>query len=87
MVKVAIRSQGTIGKVSVSANPRTTIADPKFKPKPNVALTELVDVDPASTVNVENGDVVTYDGTLQKFVIAPINQAQVEVKEINGGSF
>ena len=76
-----------IGKVSVSANPRTTIADPKFKPKVNVALTELVDVDPASVSTVEDGDIVVYDATLQKFVVAPVNQAQVEVTAINGGSF
>lgn len=76
-----------IGKVSVSANPRTTVADPKFKPKINVALTELVDVDPSSVASVENGDVVIYDSVLQKFVVAPLNQAQVEVEAINGGSF
>ena len=45
----------TIGKVTITSPVRTTIADPKFRPKPNVALSELTDV---SIVLPEDGEIV-----------------------------
>ena len=41
MVTARINTPGVIGKVAVRPNQRTTIADPKFTPKPNVGLVEL----------------------------------------------
>lgn len=73
-----------IGKVTVTSPVRTVIADPKFKPKPNVALSELTDTNITSP---QTGDIVTWDSTLQKFVVKPVDQAQVTIGTINGGSF
>jgi hypothetical protein len=82
MTTVKIRTPGIIGKVSVSGSVRTTIADPKLKPKPNVALVELVDT---SVSGLQNGDVVAYDATQQKFTNQSLTQ--VAIRSINGGSF
>ncbi len=84
MVKVAIKSQGTIGKVSVSSNPRTTIADPKFKPKPNVALVELADT---TVANLQDGDVVAYDSEQEKFTNKKLGDVVVQISSIQGGTF
>lgn len=82
MVTARIRTPGVIGKVSVSGIPRTTIADPKFKPKPNVALVELVDT---SVSTLQEGDIIVYDSTQQKFTNQSLGE--IAVGSINGGSF
>jgi hypothetical protein len=69
-------------KVTVSSQNRTVIADPRFKPKPNVAFTELADT---SVSELQNGDVVAYDATQQKFTNQSLTQ--VAIRSINGGSF
>lgn len=84
MATVKITQPGTIGKVSVSSPNRTFISDPKFKPKPNVALVELTDV---TIESLQDGEVITYDSDEGKFIIAPINQAQINLRNIVGGSF
>jgi hypothetical protein len=84
MVTARIRTPGVIGKVSVSGAVRTTIADPKFKPKPNVALIELTDT---SVSSPQNGDVVTYDSVQGKFVNQQLGDVAVIPTAINGGSF
>lgn len=81
---VKITQPGTIGKVSVSSPNRTFISDPKYKPKPNVALVELTDV---TIESLQDGEVITYNSDDGKFVIAPINQAQINLRNIVGGSF
>lgn len=73
-----------IGKVTIRQSARTTIADPKFQPKPNVALVELSDTDITAP---EEGDVLVYDATDSKFKAAPLGEAQVSLVSINGGSF
>ena len=84
MATVKIRTPGVIGKVSVSGNPRTTIADPKFRPKPNVALIELTDT---SVLSPQNGGVVAYDSVQGKFVNQQLGDVAVIPTAINGGSF
>ena len=74
----------TIGKVIVKSPVRTTIADPNFKPKPNVALTELTDT---NITNLTDGSVISYDATQEKFVVAPVNQSNLDITNINGGAF
>ena len=81
MIKATIRSQGTIGKVSVSANPRTTIADPKFKPKPNVALEEINDV---STEGVQDGYSLVYNSANNRF---EMKIATTVLEKLDGGTF
>lgn len=84
MATVKITQPGTIGKVAVSSPNRTFISDPKFKPKPNVALVELTDV---TIESLQDGEVITYNSDEGKFIIAPINQAQINLRNIVGGSF
>jgi hypothetical protein len=73
-----------IGKVTVKQSTRTVIADPNFRTKPNVALSELFDTDIS---NPENGDVLVYDALDSKFKSSPLGEAQVSLVSINGGSF
>jgi hypothetical protein len=72
----------TIGKVTITSPVRTTIADPKFRPKPNVALSELTDV---SIVLPEDGEIVAYDALSGKFKTTSI--VDIAIGNINGGQF
>jgi hypothetical protein len=72
----------TIGKVTITSPVRTTIADPKFRTKPNVALSELSDV---SIVSPEDGELVAYDALSGKFKTASI--VDIAIANINGGRF
>lgn len=65
MVRARITPAGTIGKVTVQQNITTSIADPKYKPKPNVSLSELTDVDISI---LEDGDALVYDAANTKFI-------------------
>jgi hypothetical protein len=70
-----------IGRVVVRPNQRTTIADPKFTPKPNVGLVELFDT---AIDQAQEGDVLTYVASTGKFENQPQN---IEVTNVNGGRF
>jgi hypothetical protein len=72
----------TIGKVTITSPVRTTIADPKFRPKPNVALSELTDV---SITTPEDGELVAYDAVSGKFKTSSI--VDIAIGNINGGQF
>jgi hypothetical protein len=74
----------TIGKVTITSSVRTTIADPKFKPKPNVALTELSDT---SISTLENNQVLTYSSTDGKFILKNLGDIDTKIDKINGGFF
>lgn len=84
MVTARIRTPGVIGKVEVQQSLRTTVADPKFKPKPNVALTELVDT---SITTLEDGQVVVYSVEESKFVAKSLGDIDTKISNINGGFF
>jgi hypothetical protein len=71
-------------KVTVSSPNRTVIADPRFKPKPNVALTELSDT---TVTNPEEGDVVAFDASEGKFTNKRIGDVVVTITNIQGGNF
>ncbi len=70
-----------IGKVKIGQTNRTTIVSSNFKPKPNVALTELTDTNISS---VQNGQVIQYNSTTGKF---EANTVTATVVAVNGGSF
>jgi hypothetical protein len=72
----------TIGKVTITSPVRTTIADPKFRPKPNVALSELTDV---SITTPEDGELISYDAASGKYKTSSI--ADIAIGNINGGQF
>lgn len=84
MVTARIRTPGVIGKVEVQQSLRTTVADPKFKPKPNVALTELVDT---NITTIEDDQVIAYDAESGKFIAKQIGDLAVQPSSINGGNF
>jgi hypothetical protein len=82
MITARLSSPGTIGKVSVTSAVRTTIADPKFQPKPNVALSELTDV---SVVSPADGEIISYDALSGKYKTKSI--VDIAIENINGGRF
>lgn len=73
-----------IGKVVVKSTNRTMVADPKYKPKPNVAISEIVGFD----VSVKaDRDVLLYDADSGNFVSGPIDGAGLAINTIDGGKF
>jgi hypothetical protein len=84
MVTARINTPGVIGKVAVRPNQRTTIADPKFTPKPNVGLVELFDT---AIDQAEEGDIITYVASSGKFENQQLGNVSVQVPRINGGFF
>jgi formylmethanofuran dehydrogenase subunit D len=76
-----INTGSNIGQVKLTQQTRSTIAAQNFKPKPNVALTELTDV---SAVGVQDGDALIYDSATGKYIVQTI---QAFVTEVNGGQF
>jgi hypothetical protein len=72
----------TIGKVTITSPVRTTIADPKFRPKPNVALSELTDV---SAISPADGEIISYDALSGKY--KPTSIVDIAIENINGGKF
>lgn len=85
MVTARINTPGVIGKVAVRPAQRTTVADPKFKPKPNVAINEIVGVDVAT--RQEDGDVLTFNATTGNYESSQLSNVNVNVSRINGGAF
>ena len=84
MVTARINTPGVIGKIAVRPNQRTTVTDPKFKPKPNVGLVELYD----TAVNTPaEGDVITYVASTGKFENQALANVTLEITNINGGAF
>ena len=65
----------------VTQKTRSTIVAQNYKPKPNVALSELTDTDLAG---VENGQVLQYNAATGKF---EANTVSATVTTVNGGSF
>ncbi len=84
MVTARINTPGVIGKVAVRPNQRTTIADPKFTPKPNVDLVELFDT---AIDQAEEGDIITYVASSGKFENQQLGNVNVQVARVNGGFF
>ena len=65
----------------VKQQTRSTIAAQSFAPKPNVALTELTDMNVAG---VQDKQVIQFDSATGKFVA---NTVTATVVSVNGGSF
>lgn len=84
MVTARINTPGTIGRVSVRPALRTTVVDPKFNPAPNVSIFEVKNV----TTDVrQDGDTLIYDATTGNYISQPLEDVQVNIDNINGGSF
>ena len=80
-VNARVNTGSNIGQVKLTQQTRSTIAAQNFAPKPNVALTELTDMNIAS---VQNGQVIQFDSATGKFVA---NTVTATVVSVNGGSF
>ena len=65
----------------VTQQTRSTIVAQNFVPKPNVALTELTDINVAG---VQDGQVIQFDSATGKFIA---NTVSATVISVNGGSF
>ena len=73
-----------IGRVRITPAVRTTIADPNYKPKPNVAISEI------SGVNVTTktqGDLLVYDANTDTYLSSPINTGAIIILKVKGGKF
>ena len=65
----------------VTQQTRSTIVAQNYAPKPNVALTELTDI---NVSGIENGQVLQYNAATGKF---EGNTVTATVTTVNGGSF
>jgi hypothetical protein len=80
-VNVRVGGNSGVGQVTVSQQTRTTVAAQNFKPKPNVALTELTDL---NISGVQDKQVIQYDSATGKFIA---NTVSATVTSVNGGAF
>ena len=81
---VSISRARSIGAVTINQTTRTTIANQNFKPKPNVAMAEIVDV---TTSGVEDGYAIIYSSTSGKYEAQPVSNAAIRLDVIVGGTF
>lgn len=65
----------------VTQQTRSTIVAQNYKPKPNVALSELTDI---NVSGVEDGQVLQFDSATGKFIA---NTVTATVTIVNGGAF
>jgi hypothetical protein len=73
-----------IGRVVVRPITKTTISAPNFTPKLNVAITDI------NNVNVsirQDGDTLIYNAASGEYQSQPIQNAQIDIRNINGGRF
>jgi hypothetical protein len=84
IIKGTTGQQGTVGKVVVRPINQTTISTPNFTPKLNIALSDIQGVNIAT---LTNGYSLIYDSSQNEFVSKPINTADIEITNINGGRF
>ena len=80
-VNVRVGGNSGVGQVTVSQQTRTTVASQNFKPKPNVALTELTDL---NISGVQDKQVLQFDSATGKFIA---NTVSATVTSVNGGAF
>ena len=80
-VNVRINNGTNVGQVTVNQQTRSTVVSQNFKPKPNVALTELTDL---NISGVQDKQVIQYDSATGKFIA---NTVSATVISVNGGAF
>lgn len=80
-VNVRINNGTNVGQITVNQQTRSTVVSQNFKPKPNVALTELTDT---NISGVQDKQVLQYDSATGKFIANTVTASLVSV---NGGSF
>jgi hypothetical protein len=80
-VNARVNTGSNIGQVKLTQQTRSTIAAQNFAPKPNVALTELTDM---NITSVQDKQVIQFNSATGKFEANTITSTVVAV---NGGSF
>jgi len=80
-VNARVNTTGNIGQVKLTQQTRSTIAAQNFAPKPNVALTELTDM---NITAVQDKQVIQFNSATGKF---EANTVTATVVSVNGGSF
>ena len=73
-----------IGRVVVRPVTKTTISAPNYTPKLNVAITDIQNVDATTR---QDGDTLIYNAATGNYESSPIQNAQIDVRNINGGQF
>ena len=73
-----------IGKVVISQPNRTTITSPNYRPKPNVAFSEINDV---STEGLEDGFTIIFSSANNKFETKSAANLSASVTNVIGGFF
>ena len=74
-----INTTTNIGRAKVSSPVKTSIVSSDFSPKPNVAVSELADVE---AVVVQNGQTLVFNSVTGKY-----EANTVSVPVVNGGTF
>lgn len=73
-----------IGRLKISSPIRTVVADPNFKSKPNVSISEIRGV---NVITRSSGDILVYDSTNDTFTSSPITAATISLDTVSGGTF
>lgn len=82
-----INNAGTLGRTTITQPAKSTIVSTNFKPKPNVAVAELVDV---VTTSLADGDTLVFNAITLKYEnksLANIANVSINLTNINGGGF
>lgn len=74
----------SIGKVTIRQPTQTTIANPNYGVKLNIALDDLIDVD---TQNIQNGYTLLFDAATQTYKPGPTGNVDILLTNITGGTF
>jgi hypothetical protein len=73
-----------IGRLKISSPIRTVVADPNFKSKPNVSISEIRGV---NVITRSSGDVLVYNSVTDTFTSSPIDAATLSLNTVSGGTF
>jgi len=73
-----------IGRIKLSQTQRTKIVAQNFETSPNVALSEINDV---NTTGVANGYTLVYNTVSNKWEAKEIDAAGIAIDNITGGTF
>jgi len=73
-----------IGRLKISSPIRTVVADPNFKSKPNVSISEIRGV---NVITRSSGDVLVYNSVTDTFTSSPIDAATLSLDTVSGGTF
>lgn len=73
-----------IGKIVISQPNRTTITSPNYRPKPNVSLAEINDVD---TTGLQDNFTIIYSSANSRYEVKSATNLEASVTNVIGGFF